>query len=289
MVDMMKDVVRRGTAAGSVWGAGFHYPAGGKTGTTNDGTNVWFIGYTADLVAGVWMGFDQPAENQGQCAGRRARRAGVDRVHDRSVSPQSGAARLAAARIRSSRATSTSAAVCCRRRTARAIVVTTEFYISGNGADARLRQARPVRESGAHADRHFSTVPSSPPPSGAYPQQVQPRTGDSTGLRAGTARRRVPPSSTQRVGICRRATRSAPTPTGATRRAAILYGVIRVGREHLRLRHRQTRRADALPRALGAPDYPAADREWNRRRERRKNHIRWATRRRAGGRRLRAR
>jgi penicillin-binding protein 1A len=60
MVDMMKDVIRRGTAAGSVWGAGFHLPAGGKTGTTNDGTNVWFIGYTADLVAGVWMGFDKP-------------------------------------------------------------------------------------------------------------------------------------------------------------------------------------------------------------------------------------
>ncbi|MEO5589611.1 MAG: PBP1A family penicillin-binding protein, partial [Gemmatimonadaceae bacterium] len=52
MVDMMKDVIRRGTASGSVWGAGFHHPAGGKTGTTNDGTNVWFIGYTADLVAG---------------------------------------------------------------------------------------------------------------------------------------------------------------------------------------------------------------------------------------------
>jgi membrane peptidoglycan carboxypeptidase len=43
-----------------VWGAGFHLPAGGKTGTTNDGTNVWFIGYTADIVAGVWMGFDKP-------------------------------------------------------------------------------------------------------------------------------------------------------------------------------------------------------------------------------------
>jgi len=59
MVDMMKDVIRRGSAAG-VWESGFHYPAGGKTGTTNDGTNVWFIGYTADLVAGVWMGLDRP-------------------------------------------------------------------------------------------------------------------------------------------------------------------------------------------------------------------------------------
>ncbi len=60
MVSMMKDVVQRGTAYGSVWDAGFHIPAGGKTGTTNDGTNVWFVGYTADLVAGVWMGFDRP-------------------------------------------------------------------------------------------------------------------------------------------------------------------------------------------------------------------------------------
>lgn len=59
MVDMMKDVIRRGSAAG-VWASGFHYPAGGKTGTTNDGTNVWFVGYTADLVAGVWFGLDLP-------------------------------------------------------------------------------------------------------------------------------------------------------------------------------------------------------------------------------------
>jgi penicillin-binding protein 1A len=60
MVDMMKDVVQRGTAAGSVWGAGFRVPSGGKTGTTNDGADVWYVGYTADLVAGVWMGFDRP-------------------------------------------------------------------------------------------------------------------------------------------------------------------------------------------------------------------------------------
>src|SRR6476469_4783836 len=61
MVDIMKDVIRRGSAAG-VWESGFHYPAGGKTGTTNDGTNVWFVGYTADLVAGVWFGLDLPQQ-----------------------------------------------------------------------------------------------------------------------------------------------------------------------------------------------------------------------------------
>ena len=71
MVDMMKDVIRRGTAAGSVWGAGFHVPAGGKTGTTNDGTNVWFIGYTADLVAGVWIGLDRPQKIMADAQGGR--------------------------------------------------------------------------------------------------------------------------------------------------------------------------------------------------------------------------
>jgi penicillin-binding protein 1A len=70
LVDMMKDVVRRGTAAG-VWASGFHVPAAGKTGTTNDGTDVWFIGYTPDLVAGVWMGFDRPQKIQSNAQGGR--------------------------------------------------------------------------------------------------------------------------------------------------------------------------------------------------------------------------
>jgi penicillin-binding protein 1A len=68
MVDIMKDVVRRGSAAG-VWASGFTIPAGGKTGTTNDGTNVWFVGYTADLVAGVWMGLDRPQKIKSNAQG----------------------------------------------------------------------------------------------------------------------------------------------------------------------------------------------------------------------------
>lgn len=71
MVSMMKDVVQRGTAAGSVWGAGFRVPSGGKTGTTNDGADVWYVGYTADLVAGVWMGFDKPKKIIGNAQGGR--------------------------------------------------------------------------------------------------------------------------------------------------------------------------------------------------------------------------
>jgi penicillin-binding protein 1A len=71
MVDMMKGVVQRGTAAGSVWGAGFRVPSGGKTGTTNDGADVWYVGYTADLVAGVWMGFDRPRKIMANAQGGR--------------------------------------------------------------------------------------------------------------------------------------------------------------------------------------------------------------------------
>jgi penicillin-binding protein 1A len=68
MVSMMKDVVQRGTAAGSV-GANFRIPAGGKTGTTNDGADVWYIGYTSDLVAGIWMGLDKPSKIKGNAQG----------------------------------------------------------------------------------------------------------------------------------------------------------------------------------------------------------------------------
>jgi len=35
-------------------------PVAGKTGTTNDNTDVWFVGLTPEIVAGVWLGFDRP-------------------------------------------------------------------------------------------------------------------------------------------------------------------------------------------------------------------------------------
>ena len=57
MVRMMQEVVSSGTGR-SARGLG-HYLAG-KTGTTNENTDAWFIGYSPDLVAGVWVGFDTP-------------------------------------------------------------------------------------------------------------------------------------------------------------------------------------------------------------------------------------
>lgn len=58
MVDMMKDVVSRGSGT-AIRRAGFSLPTAGKTGTTSDYSDVWYVGYTSDLVAGVWMGFDR--------------------------------------------------------------------------------------------------------------------------------------------------------------------------------------------------------------------------------------
>jgi len=71
MLDALRDVVRRGTAHGAVVAQGFHIPAGGKTGTTNEFRDVWFLGFTPDLVAGVWMGFDNPTRIMGNAQGGR--------------------------------------------------------------------------------------------------------------------------------------------------------------------------------------------------------------------------
>ncbi|MBK8005178.1 MAG: PBP1A family penicillin-binding protein [Gemmatimonadetes bacterium] len=70
MLDGLRDVVRRGTAAGSV-GSQFQIPAGGKTGTTNDYGDVWFVGFTPDLVAGVWIGMDKPQRIMDNAQGGR--------------------------------------------------------------------------------------------------------------------------------------------------------------------------------------------------------------------------
>jgi membrane carboxypeptidase/penicillin-binding protein len=59
MTSMLSDVINYGTA----WKArrlGFTLPAAGKTGTTNDYVDAWFVGFTPKLVTGVWVGFDQP-------------------------------------------------------------------------------------------------------------------------------------------------------------------------------------------------------------------------------------
>ncbi|CAN5750237.1 PBP1A family penicillin-binding protein [soil metagenome] len=58
MVSMLSDVVDRGTASSAR--QTIRFPAGGKTGTTNDFKDAWFVGFSSSVVVGVWVGFDQP-------------------------------------------------------------------------------------------------------------------------------------------------------------------------------------------------------------------------------------
>ena len=60
MSSMLADVIRRGPRP-TARAAGFKLPAAGKTGTTDDYTDAWFVGYTPHLVTGVWFGLDKPA------------------------------------------------------------------------------------------------------------------------------------------------------------------------------------------------------------------------------------
>jgi len=58
--DMMRDVVTRGTATSVRRYLPERVDAAGKTGTTNNDTDAWFVGMTPEVVAGVWVGFDKP-------------------------------------------------------------------------------------------------------------------------------------------------------------------------------------------------------------------------------------
>jgi len=60
MISLLRDVVDRGTGT-AVRALGVRGPVGGKTGTTDDYHDAWFVGFSTSVVAGVWVGFDQPA------------------------------------------------------------------------------------------------------------------------------------------------------------------------------------------------------------------------------------
>jgi penicillin-binding protein 1A len=58
MTSMLQTVVTSGTAA-AIPGMGFNRPAAGKTGTTNDYSDAWFVGFTPQVTCGVWVGVDE--------------------------------------------------------------------------------------------------------------------------------------------------------------------------------------------------------------------------------------
>jgi penicillin-binding protein 1A len=71
MVNILTGVVQRGT--GTRAGQGLNRPVAGKTGTTNDYFDNWFVGFTPDLVVAVWLGFDDPKTlGHGETGGQNA-------------------------------------------------------------------------------------------------------------------------------------------------------------------------------------------------------------------------
>jgi membrane carboxypeptidase/penicillin-binding protein len=56
MTSLLRGVVQRGTATKA---ASLNWPVGGKTGTTDDYTDAWFVGFDPDITIGVWIGMDQ--------------------------------------------------------------------------------------------------------------------------------------------------------------------------------------------------------------------------------------
>lgn len=66
LTSMMQGVVSRGTAKGRV---NLPVPVAGKTGTTNDGKDAWFVGFTSNIVAGCYIGYDTPQSMAGASGG----------------------------------------------------------------------------------------------------------------------------------------------------------------------------------------------------------------------------
>jgi len=70
MTSMLRDVIERGTGA-QARVLGVRGPVGGKTGTTDQYHDAWFVGFSSSVVVGVWVGFDQPAPIGAEAYGAR--------------------------------------------------------------------------------------------------------------------------------------------------------------------------------------------------------------------------
>ena len=66
LLDLMRGVLDGGTGSRVRWMYHFNRPAAGKTGTTDRYTDAWFIGFTPQLSAGVWIGVDDPRMSLGE-------------------------------------------------------------------------------------------------------------------------------------------------------------------------------------------------------------------------------
>lgn len=75
MTNMMEDVINSPLGSGARIRNFFHYPAAGKTGTTQDYTDAWFVGFTPQLAAGMWVGFDDQSVTFNSADGQGGRAA----------------------------------------------------------------------------------------------------------------------------------------------------------------------------------------------------------------------
>jgi len=66
MTTMLQTVMDAGTGGSARWRHNFYHPAGGKTGTTQNWTDAWFVGFSKQLAAGVWVGVDDPRVSLGE-------------------------------------------------------------------------------------------------------------------------------------------------------------------------------------------------------------------------------
>jgi penicillin-binding protein 1A len=146
---MLRDVVLRGTGSAA---RQLGRPAAGKTGTTNDNSDAWFVGFTGRLLGAVWIGHDDPARVLGP--GRDGAVDGAGRAR-RGVAPGPRAARTAAARSRPRRRRSRDGAPGrARRRRRRRAVVPARHRAD---PDRRRRAGRALR-SVAHEPRVLSRL-----------------------------------------------------------------------------------------------------------------------------------
>src|SRR6185312_15441756 len=143
-----------------------HYPAGGKTGTTNDGTNVWFVGYTADLIAGVWYGLDRPQKikdnAQGGVLAAPAWTAFMTEVYRRKPVPPDWPKPTSIVTREIDYSSGLLATQYCPRT-----LVGTEFYISGTEPTRDCDKHGPFSTPGGlYPADTFSTIPLTTQPGG---------------------------------------------------------------------------------------------------------------------------
>ena len=89
MLDLLQEVVQNGTATAA---KSLGRPLGGKTGTTDNFTDAWFVGFNPSLTAAVWVGFDGKKTLGEQTVRSRRRSAHLDRMHAGHPERQAGRA-----------------------------------------------------------------------------------------------------------------------------------------------------------------------------------------------------